>query len=162
MKPSMRVGIGFDFHPFEEGRELFLGGIKIGHPRGLLGHSDADVLVHAIIDALLGAASLGDLGAHFPDNDTRYQGVSSMVLLLDTFGLLKARSWAVGNLDAVIIAEEPYMSPFRDSMKMSLSKALQISPDDISIKATSMEGKGPVGRSEGIAAQAVVLLYQVS
>jgi len=146
----------------KEERSSWVPSTRSGSTAVLLGHSDADVLVHAVIDALLGGAGLGDLGVHFPDTDQRYQGISSMKLLLDTLGLLEAKGWAVGNVDAVIIAEEPHISPHSDSMRMSLSNALQISPQDISIKATTMEGKGPIGRGEGIAAQAVVLLYQVS
>jgi 2-C-methyl-D-erythritol 2,4-cyclodiphosphate synthase len=160
MKPAVRVGVGFDFHPFEEGRELFLGGIKMPYPRGLLGHSDADVIVHAVIDALLGAVGLGDIGTHFPENDSRYRGVSSLTMLTDVYGLVQGKAWIVGNVDVVVIAEEPSINPHRDAMRVALSSVLQISPDDISIKATTMEGKGPIGRKEGIAAQAVVLLCQ--
>jgi len=154
------VGIGFDFHPFEGGRELFLGGIRIQHPRGLSGHSDADVLVHAVIDALLGAAGLGDIGVHFPDSDPGYRGVSSMALLAVAYGLVQGEHWLVGNVDIIVIAEEPPINPHRDAIRSSLANTLHISPDDINVKATTMEGKGPVGRKEGIAAQAVVLLYR--
>lgn len=163
MKPAVRVGIGFDFHPFAEGRELFLGGIRIPHKRGLGGHSDADVLLHAVIDALLGAAGLGgDIGTYFPDTDPQYRGVSSLNLLANAFGLVQQKEWAVGNLDVIVVAEEPRIDTHRDAMKSVLCPVLRISPDDICIKATTMEGKGPIGRKEGIAAQAVVLLYQES
>jgi 2-C-methyl-D-erythritol 2,4-cyclodiphosphate synthase len=162
MKPGVRIGLGFDFHPFEKGRELFLGGIKIGHRKGLLGHSDADVVAHALIDALLGAVGLSDIGVHFPDHDPRYQGVSSLTLLADTFSLVQERGWGVGNIDIVVIAEEPSINPHRNAMRVALSSVLQISPEDINIKATTMEGKGPIGRREGIASQAIVLLVQNS
>jgi 2-C-methyl-D-erythritol 2,4-cyclodiphosphate synthase len=118
------------------------------------------VLTHAIIDALLGAASLGDIGTHFPDHDPRYEGISSLTLLGEAFNLVREEAWLVGNVDVVVIAEEPPINPYRNAMQTALSEILRILPDDISIKATTMEGKGPVGRKEGIAVQAVVLLYK--
>jgi len=160
MKPAVRIGIGFDFHPFDEGQGLFLGGVKIPHSKSLHGHSDADVLTHSIIDALLGAASLGDIGTHFPDNNPRYAGISSLTLLTQTFELIRDKAWLVGNVDVVVIAEEPPINPYRDAIQDKLSEILRILPGDISIKATTMEGKGPIGRKEGIAVQAVVLLYK--
>lgn len=160
MKPAIRVGIGFDFHPFTEGRELFLGGVGIPHQRGLGGHSDADVLLHAVIDALLGAVGLGDIGTHFPDTDPQYEGVSSLSLLEHAVGLVQKKAWAVGNVDAIVVAEEPQIAPHRDAIRSTLCRVLQISPDEINIKATTMEGKGPIGRKEGIAAQAVILLHR--
>jgi len=160
VKPAVRVGVGFDFHPFVEGRELFLGGVRIPDQRGLGGHSDADVLVHAVIDALLGAAGLGDIGTHFPDTDPQYQGVSSLSLLTDAYRMVQQEAWAVGNLDVTVVAEEPKIAPHRDAIRSALCSVLQVSLGDLSVKATTMEGKGPIGRKEGIAAQAIVLLYQ--
>jgi 2-C-methyl-D-erythritol 2,4-cyclodiphosphate synthase len=160
MRPGVRVGIGFDFHPFDVERKLFLGGIEIDHPRGLLGHSDADVLIHSLIDALLGAVGMGDIGTLFPDSDPRYREISSVSLLQDTCRLVQDAGWTVGNVDIVVIAEEPPINPYRDNMKTALGNVLQVSPDEIGIKATTMEGRGLIGRREGIAAQAVALLYQ--
>lgn len=160
MKPGVRIGIGFDFHPFEKDRKLFLGGIEIDHERGLLGHSDADVLIHALIDALLGAAGMRDIGTLFPDDDPRYEGISSVTLLKNVFELVHKSGWVVGNADIVVIAEEPPIHPHIDDMKKALGRALDLPTGDIGIKATSMEGKGPIGRREGVAVQAVVLLYR--
>jgi 2-C-methyl-D-erythritol 2,4-cyclodiphosphate synthase len=160
MKPGVRVGIGFDFHPFDSERRLFLGGVEIDWPRGLQGHSDADVVIHALIDALLGAAGEGDIGALYPDNDPRYKGISSLTLLEDTYKLIQDAGWVVGNVDIVVIAEEPTISPYRDIMKTALGSVLHVLPKEIGIKATRMEGKGPIGRREGIASQAAVLLHR--
>jgi 2-C-methyl-D-erythritol 2,4-cyclodiphosphate synthase len=160
MKPGVRIGIGFDFHAFAVDRKLLLGGIEIEHPRGLLGHSDADVLIHALIDALLGALAAGDIGTLYPDNDPRYKGISSLTLLTETCRLIWDMGWAVGNVDVVVIAEEPQILPYRDRIKTAISSVLQVSPELVGIKATTMEGKGLIGRREGIAAQAVALLYQ--
>ena len=160
MKPSFRVGLGFDFHPFQQGRELILGGIRIPHPVGLAGHSDADVVLHAISDAILGAAGLGDIGHHFPDSDPRYKGISSVHLLTRVVELVQVKGWAIGNVDIVIVAEEPRIAPFREAISAKLSEVLEILPGEVCVKATTMEGMGPVGRKEGISAQAVVLLYR--
>ena len=160
MKPSFRVGLGFDFHPFQQGRELILGGVRIHHPVGLAGHSDADVVLHAIADALLGAAGLGDIGHHFPDSDSRYKGISSVHLLKQVVELVQVNGWAIGNVDTVIIAEEPRIAPHREAISAKLSEVLAIRLGEVCVKATTMEGMGPVGRKEGISAQAVVLLYR--
>lgn len=137
-----------------------LGGVKIPHPMGLAGHSDADALLHATADALLGAASLGDIGCHFPDSDPRYQGISSLILLEQVYELVRKQGWSVGNVDLVVVAEEPRIGPHREAMGKNLSRVLEILPEDVSVKATTMEGRGPVGRKEGISAYAVVLLYR--
>lgn len=158
--PGIRVGIGYDFHPFQEGRELYLGGVRIPHPRGLQGHSDADVLLHAVADALLGAAGLGDIGNYFPDQDERYRNISSLILLEKALSLVRGKGFQVGNLDVVVVAEEPRIRPHVEAMKAHLSRLLMVEPQAIGIKATTMEGKGTVGRREGIAVQAVVLLYR--
>jgi 2-C-methyl-D-erythritol 2,4-cyclodiphosphate synthase len=160
MKPGFCVGIGFDFHTFASNRKLILGGIEIEYGKGLLGHSDADVLVHALIDALLGAAGAGDIGTLYPDDDPQYLGISSMELLMETYRLIRDSDWVVGNVDVVVIAEKPRIIPYRARMKAALGEVLHISPESVSIKATTMEGKGPIGRSEGIAAQAVALLFR--
>lgn len=154
----MRSGIGFDFHRLVEGRPLILGGVHIPWSRGLLGHSDADALVHAVCDALLGAAGLGDIGLHFPDTDPRFQGVSSLRLLETCRGLLAERGLAVVNLDAVILAEAPRTAPYRLQMQANIARALDVPAERVNIKATTMEGCGSVGRGEGIGAMATVLL----
>lgn len=157
----MRVGIGYDVHRLAEGRDLILGGVDIPYEKGLLGHSDADVLVHAVMDALLGAAALGDIGRHFPDTDPEYKGISSVRLLEHVSRLLAQKGYTVGNVDATIIAQRPKMAPYMQEMRENVAKALGVSPDKISIKATTEEGLGFTGSGEGIASQAVACLEAV-
>ncbi len=154
----MRVGIGYDVHKFAEGRKLILGGVEIPYEKGLLGHSDADVIVHAIMDALLGAAALGDIGQHFPDTDPQYEGISSISLLEKVGGLLDEHNYVVGNIDSIIIAQKPKMMPYLLKMRQNVADALHIDIDRVSIKATTEEGLGFTGRGEGIAAQATCAL----
>ena len=156
----MRIGQGYDVHKLVEGRKLILGGVEIPYEKGLLGHSDADVLVHAVMDALLGAAALGDIGQHFPDTDPAYEGISSEKLLEHVASLLEKKGYGVGNIDAVIIAQKPKMAPHIPQMKENIAKALHMEPDCLNIKATTEEKLGFTGREEGIASQAVCLLYK--
>ena len=153
-----RTGLGYDCHRFADGRRLVLGGIEIAHDRGLAGHSDADVLTHAIIDALLGAAALGDIGEHFPDTDERYRGADSLELLRATVELVAERGFAIVNVDATVIIEQPHLAPFRERMRSAVSDALGLPLDDVNIKATRGEGMGFVGRGEGAAALAVATI----
>lgn len=155
---SLRVGIGYDVHRLVEGRPLVLGGVRIEHERGLEGHSDADALCHAIIDALLGAVALGDIGRHFPDADERWRGADSLELLRQTVRMLDSRGFVVGNVDSVIVAEAPRMAPYVSRMRERLAEALSVDVDSISVKATTDEGLGPVGRREAIAVRAVALV----
>ena len=157
----MRVGIGYDVHRLVAGRKLVIGGVEIPHSHGLLGHSDADVLLHAICDALLGAAALGDLGEHFPDSDPRFKGISSLDLLSQVVKLLRSKGLKVGNVDAVVIAEEPKLVPFREAMKKNIARVLGANLDEINLKATTEEGLGFTGKKEGIAAWAVASLLSV-
>ena len=154
----MRVGIGYDVHRLVIGRPLVLGGVTIPHDKGLLGHSDADVLVHAACDALLGAAGLGDLGEHFPDSDGAFRGIYSIELLKRCRQLVQEKGFDVVNLDGVIIAQEPKLNPFRREMEKTMAVALGMPADCVNVKATTTEGLGAVGRQEGIAAQCVVLI----
>ena len=154
----MRVGMGYDVHKLVEGRKLILGGVEIPHPLGLLGHSDADVLVHAIMDALLGAAALGDIGRHFPDTDSRYKGISSMKLLEHVRDLLEENGYVVENIDATVIAQKPKLRPYIEQMEENIAETLGIAKDQINIKATTEEGLGFTGTQQGISAQAVCLL----
>jgi 2-C-methyl-D-erythritol 2,4-cyclodiphosphate synthase len=156
----IRVGIGYDVHPLSEGRKLILGGVLIPHPRGLAGHSDADVLLHAVCDALLGAMGAGDLGMHFPDTDPRYKDVSSLVLLDKVVDLMRENGYQVQNIDTIILAEQPKIAPHRDQIRTNLAKALRVSETSVSVKATTQEGLGFVGRREGIAAQAICALVK--
>ncbi len=158
----MRIGTGFDVHRFVDGGELFLGGVKIRHEKGLLGHSDADVLLHAICDALLGALSLGDIGEYFPPTDDRYKGISSIKLLEKVMRMINEKGYVVGNLDSTVIAEEPKLSPYKKEMAETIAKTLRVETDKVSVKATTTEKLGYTGRKEGIAAQAVVLLIEKS
>lgn len=160
-KPNLRVGLGFDFHPFKAGRRLFLGGVTIPHTRGLDGHSDADVLLHAVCDALLGAAGLGDIGTHFPETDPKYRDISSLVLLRSVVEMVCQSGYAVANVDVVILAEEPRIQPHVAQIRANMAPLLRLEPSEIGVKATTMEGRGPIGRREGLAAKAVVLLYRV-
>lgn len=154
----MRVGIGYDVHRLIEGRELILGGVNIEYKYGLDGHSDADVLIHAIMDALLGAAALGDIGRHFPDTDEKYRGISSVSLLKCVAGLLDEKGYRVGNVDAVIIAQAPKLAPHIEQMRKNIAEALSVDPDQISVKATTEEGLGFTGEGKGISCQAVCLI----
>lgn len=154
----MRIGQGYDVHRLEEGRKLVLGGVDIPYERGLLGHSDADVLVHAVMDALLGAAALGDIGQHFPDTDPRYKGISSIALLEKVGSLLQERDYMVGNIDATVIAQKPKLAGYRPLMEENIAGALRLEKGRVSVKATTEEGLGFTGSGDGIAAQAVALL----
>jgi len=154
----MRAGIGYDVHPLTPGRRLVLGGIEIPFTRGLSGHSDADVLTHAIIDALLGAAALGDIGSHFPPAEPQYKDISSLVLLQRVRDKLKQNGWQVSSIDATIVAEEPRLRDFIDRMRQRLCQALGIMASRVSIKATTSSGLGFVGRGEGIAAHAIAII----
>ena len=154
----LRVGQGFDAHRFEKGRKLILGGEEIEHPVGLLGHSDADVLTHALIDALLGAAGLGDIGMHFPDADPAYRDASSIRMLKTVADDIRALGFQVANVDVTVFAQSPRIAPFRAAIVGNLAEAMNIEPERISVKATTTEGMGFTGRSEGMAAAAVVLL----
>lgn len=155
---SIRIGNGYDIHRLVEGRPLILGGLEISHSVGLLGHSDADVLTHAIMDALLGALSLGDIGHYFPPSDPQWAGANSLLLLACVNQMIQERGWQIGNLDSVIVAERPKLKPHLPQMREKLAQTLMISPEQVSIKATTNEQLGPVGREEGIAAYAVALL----
>jgi len=156
-----RVGIGYDIHPFEDGTPLILGGVNIPHPLGLKGHSDADVVSHAVADALLGAASLGDIGEHFPDTDDKNKNISSLKILKDIFSLISDKGWLLENIDVSIITEEPKIGPYKEQMAENICEALSCNVADISIKATTNERLGALGRGEGIAAMAVALLSSV-
>ena len=156
-----RVGIGYDVHALEPGYDLIIGGVKIPHEKGLKGHSDADVLVHAICDALLGALSLGDIGQHFPDTDPQFKGISSLKLLSRVSELIKKEGYTVVNVDSVVVAQRPKLVPFINKMRENISFVLGILPSQVSIKATTTERLGFEGREEGISAQAVVLLKQI-
>lgn len=154
----MRVGLGYDVHKLVEGRELIIGGVKIPYEKGLLGHSDADVLLHAISDALLGAAGLGDIGKHFPDTDPAFKGISSMILLEQVGKLVEEQLFFIENIDATIIAQRPKMRPYIEKMEANVAKALRLSPSQVNIKATTEEGLGFTGSGEGISAQAICSL----
>ncbi len=157
----MRIGMGYDVHRLTEGRDLILGGVKIPYEKGLLGHSDADVLLHAVMDALLGAAALGDIGKHFPDTDPAYEGASSMRLLEHVGKLLEERLYVVENIDATIIAQRPKMAPHIEKMRRNIAAALHLELDQVNVKATTEEGLGFTGTGEGISAQAVACLESV-
>lgn len=160
MNDSSRIGIGYDIHRLVEGRKLVLGGIEIPFERGLLGHSDSDVLTHAICDALLGAAALGDIGTHFPDKDPRWAGASSLDLLRQVVELLTKQGFRVTNVDATVMAERPTLRPHVDSMRERLASALGVRADQVSVKAKTSEGLESVGRNEAMAAQAIVLIHR--
>lgn len=155
-----RTGFGYDVHPLVENRDFVLGGVKLPHTKGLLGHSDADVLIHAIIDALLGAAALGDIGTQFPDSDSKFKDISSLILLEQTKKLISERGFEIGNIDTTVVLERPKISPFVPEMISKLAEVLSIDSADISIKATTTEGLGFTGREEGVAAYASVLIYK--
>jgi 2-C-methyl-D-erythritol 2,4-cyclodiphosphate synthase len=157
---QMRVGEGWDVHALVEGRKLILGGIEIPYEKGLLGHSDADALLHAITDALLGAAGLGDIGRHFPDTDARFKGADSAVLLAEAAARVRAQGWQIGNLDSTIVAQAPKMAPHIGAMRERIAAVLGLTPDQVNVKAKTAEKLGPVGEGRSIEARAVVLLVR--
>jgi ygbB family len=157
----MRVGLGYDVHRLVEGRDLILGGVKIPYEKGLLGHSDADVLLHALADALLGAAALGDIGRHFPDTDERYRGISSLILLEKAYTLVKERGYSLGNADMVLILQKPKLKEYIPFMEENIAGALSCEKERISVKATTEEGLGFTGQGEGVSAKAIVLLEKM-
>lgn len=157
----MRIGLGFDVHEFADNRKLFLGGVEIPHHNGLLGHSDADVILHAVMDAILGALALGDIGHHFPNTDERFRGASSGSLAVHVWELIQNRGYQMGNLDVMVMCEQPKLAPHIPSMRHRMAELFGCTVDQISVKATTMEGLGFIGRKEGIAAQAVVLLEPI-
>ena len=158
----MRIGMGYDVHKLVEDRDLILGGVKIPYSLGLLCHSDADVLLHAIMDSLLGAAALGDIGKHFPDSDHRYKGISSIELLKHVGSLLKENNWLIENIDSTIIAQKPKMAPHIENMRKNISEALNINIDQINVKATTEDGLGFTGEGKGISSQSICLLTKKS
>lgn len=157
----MRIGMGYDVHRLTSGRDLIIGGVTIDYELGLLGHSDADVLLHAIMDAVLGAAALGDIGKHFPDTDPAYKGASSIRLMEHVRRITEEAGYRIGNVDATIIAQKPKMRPYIDEMRANIAKALGVSTSCINVKATTEEGLGFTGAGEGISAQAVCLLHEI-
>jgi 2-C-methyl-D-erythritol 2,4-cyclodiphosphate synthase len=154
----MRIGIGYDVHRLVEGRKLVLGGVTIPFEKGLLGHSDADVLIHAACDALLGAAGLGDIGLHFPDTDQNLKDISSMIILSKTYNLLKEKGFTVINLDSTIMAEKPKIAPFRETIQENIARTIEIGPECVNVKATTLETLGMMGKGEGIAALCIALI----
>ena len=157
---NIRVGFGFDVHQLTEGRDFWLGGVKIEHSKGALGHSDADVLLHAICDALLGAANMRDIGFHFPDTHGEFKNIDSKILLKRTVHLLKNAGWMIGNIDCTLVLEKPKIMPHVDSMKTAIAESAEINIDAISIKATTNEKMGFIGREEGVGAHAVALIHR--
>ena len=158
----MRIGQGYDVHRLVEGRKLIIGGVDIPYEKGLLGHSDADVLLHAVMDALLGAAALGDIGQHFPDSDERYKGISSIALLKEVGKILQENGYMIENIDSTVIAQRPKLLPYRPQMAENIAAALGIGKEQVSVKATTEEGLGFTGTGEGISAQAIALLSSVA
>ena len=158
----MRIGQGYDVHRLVEGRKLIIGGVDIPYEKGLLGHSDADVLLHAVMDALLGAAALGDIGQHFPDSDERYKGISSIALLKEVGKILQENGYMIENIDSTVIAQRPKLLPYRPQMAENIAAALGIEKEQVSVKATTEEGLGFPGTGEGISAQAIALLSSVA
>ncbi|EQF29502.1 2-C-methyl-D-erythritol 2,4-cyclodiphosphate synthase [Clostridioides difficile CD160] len=158
----MRIGLGYDVHKLTEDRKLIIGGVEIPHDKGLLGHSDADVLIHAIMDSILGALALGDIGKHFPDTDEKYKGANSMKLLEYVYNLITSKGYKIGNIDSTIIAQSPKMAPYIESMRNNISKTLNTDIDNINIKATTEEGLGFTGAKQGIASQSICLLLLTS
>ena len=156
---SMRIGEGWDIHALVPGRKLVIGGVDIPFERGLLGHSDADVLLHAITDALLGAAGLGDIGRHFPDTDDRFRGADSMVLLVEAARRVREQGWQIGNVDSTVIAQAPKLAPHIDAMRSCIAMAMQLVPGQVNVKAKTAERLGPVGEGAAIEARAIVLLF---
>ena len=157
---STRIGFGFDVHAFGPGDHVMLGGVRVAHSAGVVAHSDGDVLLHALCDALLGAAALGDIGQHFPDSDARYRGISSLKLLAEVCALVKARGYRVGNADVTLLAEAPRIGEHREQISLSLARALRVERHQVNVKATTTEKLGFIGRQEGLAAQAAVLLVR--
>lgn len=157
--PTFRIGEGWDTHALVPGRKLIIGGVEIAHPLGLLGHSDADVLLHAIIDALLGAAGLGDIGRHFPDTDARFKGADSVRLLRETGALLAARGWRIGNIDSTVVAQAPKLAPHIPAMRACIAQALGLQESQVNVKAKTAERLGPVGQGLSMEARAVVMLF---
>jgi 2-C-methyl-D-erythritol 2,4-cyclodiphosphate synthase len=160
MKPKIRVGMGFDVHQLVEGRDLWLGGIKLEAAKGALGHSDADVLLHAICDAILGAANMRDIGFHFSNKDARWAGIDSKILLKEVCRLIREKGWEIGNIDATLVMEKPKINPHIEAMQKAIGEAAGIDIEDISIKATTNELLGYVGREEGVNAFAVAMIYK--
>jgi len=158
---SIRVGLGFDTHQFEKGRDLILGGVKIEHHKGLKGHSDADVLCHAITDALLGALALGDIGTHFPDDDPAYKNADSIEMLKKVTSLIKKEGYSIVNIDSVVIAEKPKLMPYIGRIQVKIADSLGLNHDQVSVKATTSEKMGYIGREEGINSQAIVLIQKI-
>ncbi len=158
----MRIGMGYDVHRLVENRKLVLGGVEIPFEKGLLGHSDADVLVHAVMDALLGAAALGDIGKHFPDTDEQYRGISSIVLLRRVAELLEEKCFVIENIDATVIAQRPKLLPYMEQMRENIAESLSLTKDRVNIKATTEEGLGFTGNGQGISAQAICLLQPLA
>ena len=158
----MRIGLGYDVHKLTEDRKLIIGGVEIPHDKGLLGHSDADVLIHAIMDSILGALALGDIGEHFPDTDEEYKGADSMKLLEHVYNLITSKGYKIGNIDSTIIAQSPKMAPYIESMWSNISKVLNTDIDNINIKATTEGGLGFTGAKQGIASQSICLLLLTS
>ena len=158
-RPPFRIGEGWDSHALVPGRKLILGGVEIAHPLGLLGHSDADALLHAIIDALLGAAGLGDIGSHFPDTDARFKGADSVVLLVETGRIMAEHGLRIGNIDSTIVAQSPRLGPYIPAMRIRIAKALGLDKSQVNVKAKTAEKLGPVGQGLSMEARAVVLLY---
>ena len=156
----MRIGHGYDVHRLVEGRKLILGGVEIPYEKGLLGHSDADVLTHSVADSILGALAMGDIGKHFPDNDEKYKGADSIMLLKEVYNIMKEKGYKIGNIDVTVICQEPKLSPFTDKMREILADALSTEKDRISVKATTEEKLGFTGNKEGIASHAVCLLEE--
>ena len=157
----MRIGIGYDVHKLVSDRPLILGGVNIPHKNGLLGHSDADVLLHAIMDSLLGSLALGDIGKHFPDTDSSYKSISSLILLQKVSTLISSKGYKIENIDSTIVAQRPKLAPYIDKMRKNIAETLNISIDSVSIKATTEEGLGFSGREEGISAQSICLVSKV-
>ena len=158
----MRTGIGFDTHRLVDNRKLILGGVEIAHPQGLLGHSDADVLTHAIMDALLGAIADGDIGQHFPDTDPQWAGADSLLLLKAVTERLRSKGWRIGNIDATVLAERPKLMPHIPAMREQLAQAMAIDVDAVSVKATTVEGLGAIGRREGISTMAIATVFPLA
>lgn len=157
----MRVGLGYDVHKLVEGRKLIIGGVNVPHETGLLGHSDADVLVHAVMDSILGALALGDIGKHFPDTDERYKGADSIKLLEFVYNLIREKGYVIGNIDCTIIAQSPKMAPHIPSMRANIARALNTNIENINVKATTEEGLGFTGTKQGISSQSICLLVKV-
>jgi 2-C-methyl-D-erythritol 2,4-cyclodiphosphate synthase len=158
---DIKIGSGMDVHQLVSGRDLIIGGVKIDHEKGLKGHSDADVLIHSVCDAILGAAGLGDIGEHFPDTDPVYKGISSSILLKKCSNLLREQSYEIMNMDCIVFAQEPRLSPYKKEMASNIARVLDLAPDCVNVKATTTETLGFIGRGEGIAAQTTILIRAI-